>query len=772
DVIKVRQIMLVQVVKEERGTKGAALTTYLSLAGRYCVLMPNTARGGGISRKITNVSDRKRLREIAGELDVPRGMGLIVRTAGAERTRAEIRRDYEFLLRQWERVRDLTLKSIAPTLIYEEGSLIKRSIRDLYSREIEQVLVEGEAGYREAKEYMRVLMPSHARNVQPYSDTIPLFSRYQVESYLNGMFSPKVPLKSGGYLVIGITEALVAIDVNSGRATKQSSIEETALHTNLEAAEEVARQLRLRDLAGLIVIDFIDMDEGRNNRAVEKRLKEKLKSDRARIQIGRISAFGLLEMSRQRLRPGMLEATTRPCPHCHGSGLIRSDDSLALAILREVEEEALRGRTNEINVHAPVEIANYLVNIKRQHIAQIEARSQISVMVTADPDLISPDYEIERCKGERKQPAPAARDVISASAMAMPEVAEVPEEADAASGSASPAGERDERQGGDDDRSRRRRGRRGGRRRRADSSESRDQQQADENPDTDAEQKSAGAGASANTGDEQQAAESGREQNGSEEERGRSRRGRGRRRRGRRNDEQQQNAARADAGDGDAAREGATSDTGQKPAAAHAAPDDATAASTEAGDVEIVAPGSAPEAAENADAPDTTQPADAAPALELQAGDGSTAAAEQDAEGTSLGTENAGAGGMPQDDGVPAQSAASPADEAHAHETAPQQVADEAAPAKADEPIELHAGDGSTAAAGQDLESAASGNAETSDADAPAKITDHQEAADGKGSENEQGAQQTDATEARSAPEPAEEKAPQPKRRGWWSLGL
>ncbi|MEL6998034.1 MAG: Rne/Rng family ribonuclease, partial [Pseudomonadota bacterium] len=298
DVIKVRQILLVQVVKEERGNKGAALTTYLSLAGRYCVLMPNTARGGGISRKIVNAADRKRLREITNELEVPKGMGLIVRTAGAERTRAEIKRDYEFLTRQWEQIRELTLKSVAPALIYEEGSLIKRSIRDIYSKEIDQIQVEGEQGYREAKEYMKMLMPSHAKNVQPYADPIPLFSRYQVESYLNGMFNPTVQLKSGGYIVIGVTEALVAIDVNSGRATKQGSIEETAVQTNLEAADEVARQLRLRDLAGLIVIDFIDMDENRNNRSVEKRMKDRLKTDRARIQVGRISAFGLMEMSR------------------------------------------------------------------------------------------------------------------------------------------------------------------------------------------------------------------------------------------------------------------------------------------------------------------------------------------------------------------------------------------------------------------------------------------------------------------------------------------
>ncbi|NVK99492.1 MAG: Rne/Rng family ribonuclease, partial [Ruegeria pomeroyi] len=330
EVVKVRQVMLVQVVKEERGNKGAALTTYLSLAGRYCVLMPNTARGGGISRKITNAVDRKKLKEIAAEMDVPQGAGLIVRTAGAKRTKAEIKRDYEYLQRMWEQIRELTLKSIAPAKIYEEGDLIKRSIRDLYNRDIDEVLVEGEGGYRIAKDFMKMIMPSHAKNVQRYEDQLPLFARFQVESYLNSMFNPTVQLKSGGYIVIGVTEALVAIDVNSGRATKEGSIEETALKTNLEAAEEVARQLRLRDLAGLIVIDFIDMDERKNNAAVEKRMKDKLKTDRARIQVGRISGFGLMEMSRQRLRPGMIEATTQPCPSCHGTGLIRSDDNMAL----------------------------------------------------------------------------------------------------------------------------------------------------------------------------------------------------------------------------------------------------------------------------------------------------------------------------------------------------------------------------------------------------------------------------------------------------------
>ncbi|WP_304613815.1 Rne/Rng family ribonuclease [Paracoccus sp. (in: a-proteobacteria)] len=398
EVVRVRQIMLVQVVKEERGNKGAALTTYLSLPGRYCVLMPNTARGGGISRKITNAADRKKLKDIAGELDVPKGAGLIIRTAGSERTRMEIRRDYEYLLRLWEQIRDLTFKSIAPAAIYEEGDLIKRNIRDLYSKDIDEVLVEGERGYQQARDFMQMIMPTHADSVKHYQDQMPLFARFQVESYLAGMFNPVVQLKSGGYIVIGITEALVAIDVNSGRATKEGSIEETALKTNLEAADEVARQLRLRDLAGLIVIDFIDMDERRNNAAVEKRIKDKLKSDRARIQIGRISGFGLMEMSRQRLRPGMLESTTQPCAHCHGTGLIRSDDSLALTILRAIEDEGTRKRSREVLVKAPVAVANFLMNAKREHVAGIEARYGLSVRVEADPALVSPDFAIEKFK--------------------------------------------------------------------------------------------------------------------------------------------------------------------------------------------------------------------------------------------------------------------------------------------------------------------------------------------------------------------------------------
>ena len=422
EVVKVRQILLVQVVKEERGNKGAALTTYLSLAGRYCVLMPNTARGGGISRKITNAADRKKLKEIAGEIDVPQGAGLIVRTAGAKRTKAEIKRDYEYLQRLWEQIRELTLKSIAPAKIYEEGDLIKRSIRNLYNRDIDEVFVEGERGYRIAKDFMKMIMPSHAKNVKQYTEGMPLFARYQVESYLVGMFNPTVQLKSGGYIVIGVTEALVAIDVNSGRATKEGSIEETATKTNLEAAEEVARQLRLRDLAGLIVIDFIDMDERKNNSAVEKRMKDKLKTDRARIQVGRISGFGLMEMSRQRLRPGMIEATTAPCPSCHGTGLIRSDDSMALSILRQIEEEGTRRRSKEVLVRCPVDIANFLMNTKREHIAQIESRYGLSVRIEGDPTLVSPDFALEKFKTATRVVPVATAPVVSVDTSIMDQV--------------------------------------------------------------------------------------------------------------------------------------------------------------------------------------------------------------------------------------------------------------------------------------------------------------------------------------------------------------
>jgi ribonuclease E len=396
EVIRRRQIILVQVVKEERGNKGAALTTYLSLAGRYTVLMPNTARGGGISRKITQPTDRKRLREIAGELEVPEGMGLIIRTAGAQRTKTEIKRDYDYLLRLWETVRDLTLKSTAPALVYEEGSLIKRSIRDLYNKDIDEVLVSGDEAYREAKDFMRMLMPSHAKNVKPYKEPEPIFIRYQVERQLAAMFSPQVTLKSGGYVVINQTEALVSIDVNSGKATREHNIEDTALKTNLEAAEEIARQLRLRDLAGLIVIDFIDMDERRNNRQVERRLKEALRNDRARIQVGRISHFGLLEMSRQRLRTGMLEGSTTSCSMCQGTGIVRSLESVALDILRSIEDRLITDSVMPLAATTAVDVALYILNQKRAHLKDIEARYQVPITVTADKEMHISQFVIER----------------------------------------------------------------------------------------------------------------------------------------------------------------------------------------------------------------------------------------------------------------------------------------------------------------------------------------------------------------------------------------
>ena len=407
EVIKRRQIMLVQVSKEERGNKGAALTTYLSLAGRYCVLMPNTARGGGVSRKIISLSDRRRLKEILEELDIPEGMGVIVRTAGAERSKAEIRRDYEYLLRLWNEIRDLTLRSTAPALIYEEGNLIKRSIRDLYTRDIDEVLVEGEEGYRTAKAFMKMLMPSHAKRVQPYRDPqIGLLHRFQVESQIDAIHSPIVQLRSGGYVVINQTEALVAIDVNSGRSTRERNIEETAVRTNLEAAEEIARQLRLRDLAGLIVIDFIDMEEHRNQAAVERRLKEALKYDRARIQVGRISPFGLLEMSRQRLRPSLVETSTQPCPHCGGTGSIRSTESTALYVLRSIEEEGMRRRSAEICVYVPTTVALYILNQKRDSLAQLESRYGMRVLVARDDALIPPAFRLERLRAYEPAEAP------------------------------------------------------------------------------------------------------------------------------------------------------------------------------------------------------------------------------------------------------------------------------------------------------------------------------------------------------------------------------
>ncbi len=414
EVIKRRQILLVQVVKEERGNKGAALTTYISLPGRYSVLMPNTGRGGGISRKISAPADRKRLKKIANELDVPKGIGVIIRTAGLSRTKVEIKRDYEFLMRLWDDIRELTLKSIAPFCVYEEANLIKRCIRDLYDKDISEVLVEGDEGYKVAKDFMRKLMPSHAKKVQPYKDKIPLFHRFQVEQQFASMYHPEVQLKSGGYIVINPTEALVSIDVNSGKATRERNVEDTATKTNLEAAEEIARQLRLRDLAGLIVIDFIDMDDNRNNRAVERRMKDCLKSDRARIQVGRISPFGLMEMSRQRLRPSFLETSTTICHTCGGSGFVRSIESTALLIIRTLEEEGVRERSSKITVSVHTEVAIYLLNQKRAVIQELENLYGITILILADPTINMNDYKMDREKGKPGELTPVSREVAAA----------------------------------------------------------------------------------------------------------------------------------------------------------------------------------------------------------------------------------------------------------------------------------------------------------------------------------------------------------------------
>ncbi len=463
EVIKRRQVMLVQVVKEERGNKGAALTTYLSLAGRYSVLMPNTARGGGISRKITNAADRKRLKDIVGDLEVPQGQGIILRTAGASRTKAEVKRDFEYLQRLWENVRTLTLKSTAPCLVYEEGSLIKRTIRDLYSKEIDELLVAGDEAYREAKDFMRMIMPSHAKNVQLYKEDQPVFSRYNVESQLDSMFSPQVTLPSGGYIVINPTEALVSIDVNSGRSTKEHNIEDTALQTNLEAAEEISRQLRLRDLAGLIVIDFIDMVENRNNRSVERKLKDCLKNDRARIQVGRISHFGLMEMSRQRIRFGVVESSTHKCPTCQGTGIVRSVESVALLVMRAVEDHVLRKPGQSINVKVPTDVALYILNTKRGTLNGLEAKYNLSITIVADDHVGPAHFAIERGEARphehREQLAGAHVRVDTAAMEEAEEEVELEEEEEAAEEAPVAHDEGGERGG-----RRRRRRRRGGER--------------------------------------------------------------------------------------------------------------------------------------------------------------------------------------------------------------------------------------------------------------------------------------------------------------------
>ncbi len=567
EVIKRRQVVLIQVVKEERGNKGAALTTYLSLAGRYTVLMPNTARGGGISRKITQPQDRKRLKAIAAELDVPEGMGLIIRTAGAARTKQEIKRDFEYLLRLWESVRELTLQSTAPNLVYEEGNLIKRSIRDLYNKDVEEVIVAGDDAHRDAKDFMRMLMPSHAKNVIHYKQPDPLFTRFQIERQLNAMFSPYVTLKSGGYLVINQTEALVAIDVNSGKATREFSIEETALVTNCEASEEIARQLKLRDLAGLIVIDFIDMEEKRNNRTVERRLKEALKHDRARIQVGRISHFGLMEMSRQRLRTGVLEGSTSQCPHCQGTGIIRSVESVALAVLRGLEDAVMAGTRASLTAVTTSSVALYILNKKRAFVNDMEARHGLPISVEGSDKMQGANFVIDKGPAPAQQyrrPDKAAVNMDwgfdEEDAVVHDDVEEIETEAETSS-ETSARGERSERgeqadRGGEGDRRRRRRRRRGRRDERDDRDE-RDVRASDDYEGQDDNHADA-AESDANAGDNDQGEESAEEaradrepgqdeSNGDGGQRRRRRRGR---RGGRRNRERLEQSGSAPNQDG------------------------------------------------------------------------------------------------------------------------------------------------------------------------------------------------------------------------------
>ncbi|MEK9854582.1 MAG: ribonuclease E/G, partial [Rhodobiaceae bacterium] len=453
EVVSRKQIMLVQVVKEERGNKGAALTTYLSLAGRYCVLMPNSTRRGGVSRKITNAADRKRLKTIVGGLDVQDGMAVIVRTAGAKRTKTEIARDYAYLSKLWDEIRTKTLESQAPSLIHEEGDLVKRSIRDLYTSEVDEVLVEGEDAYKQARGQMKMLIPSHVKRVQKYEDALPIFQRYQVEQQMDTIHSPQVTLRSGGYLVINQTEALVAIDVNSGRSTRERNIEETALKTNLEAADELARQLRLRDLSGLIVVDFIDMEDNRNQQAVERRMKDAMRNDRARIQIGSISHFGLLEMSRQRLRLSFNESISSVCPHCEGSGRVRSVETAALQMLRVIEDEASKGRMDELRITINRDVALYILNHKRDAISALEERFEMRIVILAGDSLIATEHEAERIgfqgNNNRKQAKPAKKEAAPAES-SDEDTPDSPEEEN----------------GEDDQPKRRKRGRRGGRRRR------------------------------------------------------------------------------------------------------------------------------------------------------------------------------------------------------------------------------------------------------------------------------------------------------------------
>ncbi|NNC72524.1 MAG: ribonuclease E/G [Sphingomonadaceae bacterium] len=597
DVIKRRQVLLVQVVKEERGNKGAAMTTYLSLAGRYCVLMPNTSHGGGISRKISNASDRKRLKSVVSDLNLPDTMGCIVRTAGMKRTKTEIKRDFTYLARLWDEIREGTLSATAPAKIYTDSDLIKRAIRDIYNREIEEVMVEGEDGYKAAKAFMKLLMPSHARRVKQYVDPTPLFQRYQVEDQLNMMYQPLVQLKSGGYLVINPTEALVSIDINSGRSTKEHNIEQTALKTNIEAAREIARQLRLRDMAGLVVIDFIDMDHQSNNRKVERALKEALKNDRARIQVGRISSFGLLEMSRQRLRTGVLEASTNACPHCEGTGLMRTASSAGLSALRMLEEEAAKGKGSELTLTCSQDAAVYVLNSKRREIGEIEEMYGVSIDVIPTRKLEGAAMEVEA-----GGPPPTKKVEFTPVVLDDDDDEEIEEDIE----------EEDDAQENEEERkpkSRRRRGRRGGRGRRTKGDR---EDKASKGDDSDAGAKADGA-----AGEEEKTAE-GDDGEKKKPRRG-SRGGRGRRKPAAKAAEE--NAGEENAGEGKVSEAKAeeSSDAAPEPEAAEAEaeekpkrrrsrkkPEADEKAKTEAGD-EPAVEGAAPKEAA-ADTPETAKP--------------------------------------------------------------------------------------------------------------------------------------------------------------------
>ncbi|MEM7429164.1 MAG: ribonuclease E/G [Pseudomonadota bacterium] len=726
EVIKRRQIILVQVVKEERGNKGAALTTYLSMAGRYCVLMPNTSRGGGISRKITDAQDRKRLKEVAGNLEIPQGMGLIVRTAGANRTKAEIKRDCDYLMRLWENVRDLTLKSHAPSLVYEEGSLIKRSIRDLYGKDVDGIVVEGEPAYREAKDLMKMLMPSHAKNVKPHKDSRPLFSRNQIESQLDALYSPQVTLPSGGYIVINQTEALVAVDVNSGKSTREHNIENTALNTNLEAAEEVARQMRLRDLAGLIVLDFIDMEERRNNRSVERKLKDVLKNDRARIQVGRISHFGLLEMSRQRMRTGVLEGSTQICPHCEGQGFIRSTESCALSVLRGAEEHLMgRKSPDNIIVRCDGAIAAYILNQKRDHLHALESTFEVVIFVEASGEFRGSDYKIEKSEGPSRRPARHAAVSLTTA---------YEEDGDDAVEEAEDAIAADEDADRDDDdrprRKRRRRGRRGGR--------GRGRDEADGDAPREASGESEGESDGEEAGDDQ---EGGRK-------RGRRRRSRGSRRRGRGGQQSEQSARSDEAGPDQATQD--IPGTGDQPDVPLGDLEDPWDTTPQKEDRAAETDESAPPAAAPAEAADPVSADKAAP---------DEPAPKPKAKRKSRAKKKAAA--VQAEDSPPAEEA----DTAEAGDAEPE-AAVEAKPARKKRAPRKKKAAAKAKAAPEGV---------TDDAAPDGEAATNGSGAGEKGAEPDTPEPAVEAEPVQAAPEPPEDAAPppppepdRPKRRGWW----